>query len=117
MARKKTEEQTVTQEVTEVTETGDTVDSVEVHEVVKDSDEADITEDDATEEKVSAEEGQHEGKEKVKLISLPQLEQALIELGVDLATGIKDRTRHVTSQETESINALCNIYNTLVFKK
>ena len=112
MARKKTEEQTVTQEVTEVTETGDTVDSVEVHEVVKDSDEPV-----ATEEKVSAEEGQHEGKEKVKLISLTQLEQALIELGVDLATGIKDRTRHVTSQETESINALCNIYNTLVFKK
>ena len=104
MARKKTEEQTVTQEVAEVTETGDTVDSVEVHEVVKDSDEPDITEDDATEEKV-------------KLISLPQLEQALIELGVDIATGIKERTRNVTSQETESINALCNIYNTLVFKK
>ena len=61
MARKKTEEQTVTQEVAE---TGDTVDSLEVHEVVKDSDEPDITEDDATEE------GQHEGKEKVKLISL-----------------------------------------------
>lgn len=109
MARKKTEEQTVTQEVAE---TGDTVDSVEVHEVVPD-----ITEDDATEEKVSAEEKQHEGKEKVKLISLPQLEQALIELGVDIATGIKERTRNVTSQETESINALCNIYNTLVFKK
>ena len=103
MARKKTEEQTVTQEVAE---TGDTVDSVEVHEVVPD-----ITEDDATEE------GQHEGKEKVKLISLPDLEQALIELGVDIATGIKERTRNVTSQETESINALCNIYNTLVFKK
>ena len=101
MARKKTEEQTVTQEVAE---TGDTVDSVEVHEVVKDSDEPDITEDDAT-------------KEKVKLISLTQLEQALIELGVDIAIGIKDRTRQVTSQETESINALCNIYNTLVFKK
>ena len=101
MARKKTEEQTVTQEVAE---TGDTVDSVEVHEVVKDSDEPDITEDDATEEKV-------------KLISLYKLEQALIELGVDLATGIKERTRNVTSQETESINALCNIYNTLVFKK
>ena len=114
MARKKTEEQTVTQEVAE---TGDTVDSVEVHEVVKDSDEPDITEDDATKEKVGAEDGQHEGKEKVKLISLPQLEQALIELGVDLATGIKDRNRQVTSQETESINALCNIYNTLVFKK
>ena len=114
MARKKTEEQTVTQEVAE---TGDTVDSVEVHEVVKDSDEPDITEDDATEEKVSAEEGQHEGKEKVKLISLTQLEQALIELGVDIATGIKERTRNVTSQETESINAVCNIYNTLVFKK
>ena len=111
MARKKTEEQTVTQEVTEVAETGDTVDSVEVHEIFKDSDEPDITEDDATEE------GQHEGKEKVKLISLPQLEQALIELGVDIATGIKERTRNVTSQETESINALCNIYNTLVFKK
>ena len=101
MARKKTEEQTVTQEVAE---TGDTVDSLEVREVVKDSDEPDITEDDATDEKV-------------KLISLPQIEQALIELGVDLATGIKDRTRQVTSQETESINALCNIYNTLVFKK
>ena len=101
MARKKTEEQTVTQEVAE---TGDTVDSVEVHEVVKDSDEHDITEDDAT-------------KEKVKLISLTQLEQAIIELGVDIAMGIKDRTRQVTSQETESINALCNIYNTLVFKK
>ena len=101
MARKKTEEQTVTQEVAE---TGDTVDSVEVHEVAKDSDEPDITEDDATEEKV-------------KLISLPDLEQALIELGVDIATGIKERTRNVTSQETESINALCNIYNTLVFKK
>ena len=109
MARKKTEEQTVTQEVAE---TGDTVGSVEFHEVVKYSDEPDITE-----EKVSAEEGQHKGKEKVKLISLPDLEQALIELGVDLATGIKDRTRQVTSQETESINALCNIYNTLVFKK
>ena len=101
MARKTTEEQTVTQEVAE---TGDTVDSVEVHEVVKDSDEPDITEDDATEEKV-------------KLISLYKLEQALIELGVDIATGIKERTRNVTSQETESINALCNIYNTLVFKK
>lgn len=108
MARKKTEEQTVTQEVAE---TGYTVDYVDVHEVVKDSDEPDITEDDATED------GQHEGKEKVKLISLTQLEQALIELGVDIATGIKERTRNVTSQETESINALCNIYNTLLFKK
>ena len=42
-----------------------------------------------------------------------QFEESLLRLGIDLATGMYDKTRFPSTQEVAGIDALCKLYGTL----
>lgn len=44
---------------------------------------------------------------------IAQFEESLVRLGIDLATGMHDKTRFPSTQEVAGIDALCKLYGTL----
>ena len=42
-----------------------------------------------------------------------EFEESLLRLGIDLATGMHDKTRFPSTQEVAGIDALCKLYGTL----
>ena len=51
--------------------------------------------------------------EKEKQQNIIDFEQSLLRLGIDLATGMHDKTRFPSAQEVSGIDALCKLYGTL----
>ena len=44
---------------------------------------------------------------------IAQFEESLVRLGIDLATGMHDKTRFPSAPEVAGIDALCKLYGTL----
>lgn len=42
-----------------------------------------------------------------------EFEQSLLRLGIDLATGMHDKTRFPSAQEVAGIESLCKLYNAI----
>lgn len=51
--------------------------------------------------------------EKQPLPLIVEFEQSLLRLGIDLATGMYDKTRFPSTQEVAGLDALCKLYGTL----
>ena len=52
-------------------------------------------------------------EEKQSLPLIIEFEQSLLRLGIDLATGMYDKTRFPSTQEVAGLDALCKLYGTL----
>ena len=52
-------------------------------------------------------------EEKQSLPLIIEFEQSLLRLGIDLATGMYDKTRFPSAQEVAGLDALCKLYGTL----
>ena len=52
-------------------------------------------------------------EKKQPLPLIVEFEQSLLRLGIDLATGMYDKTRFPSAQEVAGLDALCKLYGTL----